>query len=27
MIDGASMHQIRRREDVAELFALESILP
>jgi diaminopimelate decarboxylase len=27
MIDGASMHLIRRREEVAELFALESVLP
>ena len=27
MVDGAAMHLIRRREDVAELFALESVLP
>jgi len=27
MIDGATMHLIRRREEVAELFALESVLP
>jgi diaminopimelate decarboxylase len=27
MIDGDAMHLIRRREDVAELFALESTLP
>jgi len=27
MIDGSSMHLIRRREDVAELFALETVLP
>jgi diaminopimelate decarboxylase len=27
MVDGADAHLIRRREDVAELFALESILP
>ncbi|MCX7145108.1 MAG: diaminopimelate decarboxylase [Sulfuritalea sp.] len=27
MIDGAEMHLIRRREEVAQLFALESVLP
>ena len=27
MIDGASMHLIRRREEISQLFALESILP
>jgi diaminopimelate decarboxylase len=27
MIDGAEMHLIRRREEVAQLFALESLLP
>jgi len=27
MIDGAAMHEIRRRETVADLFALESVLP
>ncbi|MCM2307239.1 MAG: diaminopimelate decarboxylase [Sulfuritalea sp.] len=27
MVDGEAMHLIRRREDVAELFALESVLP
>jgi len=27
MVDGDTMHLIRRREDVAELFALESVLP
>lgn len=27
MIDGAAMHQIRRRESPGELFALESLLP
>jgi diaminopimelate decarboxylase len=27
MVDGGSMHLIRRRENVAELFALESTLP
>ncbi|MCF8173751.1 MAG: diaminopimelate decarboxylase [Burkholderiaceae bacterium] len=27
MVDGAAVHLIRRREDIAELFALESILP
>ena len=27
MVDGSVMHLIRRREDVAELFALESVLP
>jgi diaminopimelate decarboxylase len=27
MVDGDSMHLIRRRENVAELFALETVLP
>jgi diaminopimelate decarboxylase len=27
MVDGSTMHLIRRREDIAELFALESTLP
>ena len=27
MVDGGEAHLIRRREDVAELFALESVLP
>jgi len=27
MVDGDAMHLIRRRENVAELFALESVLP
>ena len=27
MVDGDAMHLIRRREDVADLFALESVLP
>ena len=27
MVDGEAMHLIRRREDVADLFALESVLP
>jgi diaminopimelate decarboxylase len=27
MVDGEQMHLIRRREDVAQLFALESVLP
>ncbi len=27
MVDGEAMHLIRRREDIAELFALESLLP
>jgi diaminopimelate decarboxylase len=27
MIDGSEMHLIRRREDIAELFTLESVLP
>lgn len=27
MVDGSEMHLIRRREEIAELFALESVLP
>jgi diaminopimelate decarboxylase len=27
MVDGAAVHLIRRREEIAELFALESVLP
>jgi diaminopimelate decarboxylase len=27
MVDGAQAHLIRRRESIAELFALESVLP
>ena len=27
MVDGEAMHLIRRREDIADLFALESVLP